>query len=154
MRLDKLTTKAQEALQQAQALAESRGHQEITPEHVLASLLSQEQGVVPALLRKLGAEPGLVGQRVDAALDTLPQVRGSSADLYVGRRLKSLLEDAGTESKALKDEYVSSEHLLLALVDKDHGAATRALKDAGVRREDVLRALAEVRGNQRVTDPE
>jgi ATP-dependent Clp protease ATP-binding subunit ClpB len=154
MRLDKLTTKAQEALQQAQALAESRGHQEITPEHVLAALLAQEQGVVPALLRKLGAEPGMVGQSVDAALDVQPQVRGASADIYVGRRLKTMLEDAATESKALKDEYVSSEHLLLALAAKNHGAASAALRDAGVRREDVLKALAEVRGNQRVTDPE
>jgi ATP-dependent Clp protease ATP-binding subunit ClpB len=154
MRLDKLTTKAQEALQQAHALAESRAHQEITPEHVLATLLTQEQGVVPALLRKLGSEPGMIGQRVDAALDAMPQVRGGSADIYVGRRLKSLLEDAGKESQALKDEYISSEHLLLALADKNHGAAGAALREAGVRKEDILKALTEVRGNQRVTDPE
>ncbi|HVZ73794.1 MAG TPA: ATP-dependent chaperone ClpB [Polyangia bacterium] len=154
MRLEKLTTKAQEALQQAQALAERRGHQELTPEHVLAALLVQEQGVVPALLRKLGADPAAIAGRVESALDAQPQVRGASADAYVGRRLKTLLEDAGTQSKEFKDEYVSSEHLLLALLAKDHGAATKALKDSGVRREDVLKALADVRGNQRVTDPE
>jgi ATP-dependent Clp protease ATP-binding subunit ClpB len=154
MKLDKFTTKAQEALQLAHALAESRGHQELTPEHVLSALLTQEQGVVPALLRKLGVEPGTVGAAVDRSLDEQPQVRGASADLYVGRRLKGLLEEAGQQSKELKDEYVSSEHLLLALAAKDHGGASRALRDVGVRREDILKALAEVRGNQRVTDPE
>ncbi|HSZ81140.1 MAG TPA: Clp protease N-terminal domain-containing protein, partial [Polyangia bacterium] len=154
MRNDKLTTKAQEALQQAQALAESRGHQELTPEHLLSALLTQDQGVVGALLRKVGVDPARIQRDVDAALDAQPQVRGAAADLYVGRRLKTLLEDAGTQSKEFKDEYVSSEHLLLALVAKDHGAATRALKDAGVKRDDLMKALAEVRGNQRVTDPE
>src|ERR1700751_4301773 len=99
MKLDKLTTKAKEALQQAHALAESRGHQELTPEHLLSALLTQEQGVVPALLRKVGVEPGLVQAKVDAALDAQPQVRGAAADLYVGRRLKTLLEDATTQSK-------------------------------------------------------
>ncbi|HVX97873.1 MAG TPA: ATP-dependent chaperone ClpB [Polyangia bacterium] len=154
MRIDKLTTKAQEALQQAQALAERRGHQELTPEHLLSALLSQEQGVAPALLRKVGVEPGLISAKVDEALNAQPQVRGAAADLYVGRRLKALLEDATTQSKEFKDEYVSSEHLLLALIAKDHGAATRALKDAGVRKDELMKALAEVRGNQRVTDPE
>jgi ATP-dependent Clp protease ATP-binding subunit ClpB len=152
--MDKLTTKAQEALQQAQALAERRGHQELAPEHLLSALLTQEQGVAPALLRKVGVDLGLVQAKVEAALDAQPQVRGASADLYVGRRLKTLLEDAAQQSKEFKDEYVSSEHLLLALVAKDHGEATRALKDAGVRRDDLLKALTEVRGNQRVTDPE
>jgi ATP-dependent Clp protease ATP-binding subunit ClpB len=95
---------------------------------VLSTLLAQEQGVVPALLRKLGVDPGLVAAATARALDDQPQVRGSAADLYVGRRLKNLLDEAGNQSKALKD--------------------------AGVRREDVLKALAEVRGNQRVTDPE
>jgi ATP-dependent Clp protease ATP-binding subunit ClpB len=154
MRLDKLTTKTQEALQQAQALAERRGHQELLPEHLLSTLLTQEQGVASALLRKLGVDPALVQQRVDAALDEQPQVRGAAADLYMGRRLKTLLEDADRQSKEFKDEYVSSEHVLLALLTKDHGAATRALKDAGVRRDDLMKALAEVRGSQRVTDPE
>jgi ATP-dependent Clp protease ATP-binding subunit ClpB len=154
MRLDKLTTKAQEALQQAHALAERRGHQELTPEHLLSALLTQEQGVVPALLRKLGVDTADIQTRVDATLDAQPQVRGAAADLYVGRRMKTLLEDAGTQSKEFKDEYVSSEHFLLALLAKDHGGASSALKDAGVRRDQVLKALAEVRGNQRVTDPE
>jgi ATP-dependent Clp protease ATP-binding subunit ClpB len=154
MRLDKLTIKAREAVQAAHELAASRGHQELTPEHLLSALLDQSEGVTGALLRKLGVDPALVHRSTAEALEGQPQVRGSSADIYVGRRLEALLEDATRQSKELKDEYVSSEHILLALLGKDHGAASRALKDAGVRQNDFLKALAEVRGTQRVTDPE
>src|SRR5450432_1713365 len=154
MRLDKLTIKAREAVQAAQELAGSRGHQELTPEHLLAALLDQAEGVTGALLRKLGVDPMLVRQSTAEALEVQPQARGSTADIFAGRRLNDLLEDATRQSKELKDEYVSSEHILLALLGKDHGAASRALKDAGVRKNDFLKALAEVRGTQRVTDPE
>jgi ATP-dependent Clp protease ATP-binding subunit ClpB len=154
MRLDKLTIKAREAIQAAHELAGSRGHQELTPEHVLLALLDQPEGVTGALLRKIGIDPAHVRQAAQTALDAQPQVRGSSADIYVGRRLTDLFEEATKQSKEFKDEYVSSEHLLLALVAKDFGAATRALKDAGVRKDVLLKALAEVRGTQRVTDPE
>jgi ATP-dependent Clp protease ATP-binding subunit ClpB len=154
MRLDKLTIKAREAVQAAQELAGSRGHQELTPEHLLAALLDQAEGVTGALLRKLGVDPTLVRQSTAESLEAHPQARGSTADIFVGRRLNDLLEDATRQSKELKDEYVSSEHILLALLGKDHGAASRALKDAGVRKNDFLKALAEVRGTQRVTDPE
>jgi ATP-dependent Clp protease ATP-binding subunit ClpB len=153
MRLEKLTIKAREAVQAAQELAASRGHQELTPEHLLSGLLDQAEGVTGALLRKLGVDPTLVRQSTAEALETQPQVSGSSADIYLGRRLNDLFEDATRQSKELKDEYVSSEHILLALLSKDHGAASRALKDAGVRKNDFLKALAEVRGTQRVTDP-
>jgi ATP-dependent Clp protease ATP-binding subunit ClpB len=154
MRLEKLTIKAREAVQAAQELAASRGHQELTPEHLLAALLDQSEGVTGALLRKLGVDPARVRQSTAETLEGQPQVRGSSADIYVGRRLEDLFEDATRQSKELKDEYVSSEHILLALLSKDHGAASRALKDAAVRKQDFLKALAEVRGTQRVTDPE
>jgi ATP-dependent Clp protease ATP-binding subunit ClpB len=154
MRLDKLTIKAREAVQAAHELAGSRGHQELTPEHLLLALLDQQDGIAGALLRKVGIDPAQVRQATESALDTQPQVRGSSADIYVGRRLTDLLEEATKQSKEFKDEYVSSEHLLLALVAKDFGAASRALKDAGVRKDALLKALAEVRGTQRVTDPE
>jgi ATP-dependent Clp protease ATP-binding subunit ClpB len=152
--MDKLTIKAQEALQRAQELAVERGHQELTPEHLLVALLKQEQGVADALLRKLGVDPDRVLGPAEQALDQQTQVRGATADVYLGRRLLDLLDGATKQSKELKDEYVSSEHLLLALAGKDHGAATRALKDAGVRKDALLKALVEVRGTQRVTDPE
>jgi ATP-dependent Clp protease ATP-binding subunit ClpB len=154
MRLEKLTIKAQEALAAARDLADQRNHQEVAPEHVLRALLGQDQGVSAALLRKLGADPDAVANKVDAALDQMPQVRGATAEVYVGRRLKDLLDEAGNQSQKFKDEYVSSEHLLLALVAKDLGAASRALTEAGVTKDALMRALAEVRGSQRVTDPE
>ena len=154
MRLDKMTVKAQEALRAANDLAEQRNHQELTPEHVLSALLTQEQGIAPALLRKMGTPVEAVVQAVNRALDEQPQVKGAAAEIYVGRRLKDLIQDAEKRSKDFKDEYTSSEHLLLALVGGNHGAATRALKDAGVKESALLQALAEVRGNQRVTDPE
>ncbi len=154
MRLDKFTIKAREALAAAQELAGSRGHQELTPEHLLTALLDQQDGVTGALLRKVGVDPAQVRQAAVAALDAQPQVRGSTADIYVGRRMQDALEEASKQSKEFKDEYVSSEHLLLALAAKDFGPASRALKDAGVRKDTLMKALAEVRGTQRVTDPE
>jgi ATP-dependent Clp protease ATP-binding subunit ClpB len=154
MRLDKLTIKAQEALQAAHEVAERRNHQEMTPEHLLLALLTQEHGVAGAILRKLGIDPEALATRLERSIEELPQVRGTRADVYVGNRLKDVLDDANRQSKEFKDEYVSSEHILLALVDKDHGAATRALREAGATKDALLRALAEVRGKQRVTDPE
>ena len=154
MRLDKFTIKAQEALAEARDQASSRNHQEVAPEHVFAALLAQDDGVVPALLRKLGVDPESLSHKVDSALQILPQVRGATAEVYVGRRLKEHLEEASRQSQEFKDEYVSSEHLLLALLAKDFGAASKILREAGVSRDGLLKALAEVRGSQRVTDPE
>ncbi|HEX2657128.1 MAG TPA: ATP-dependent chaperone ClpB [Polyangia bacterium] len=154
MRLDKMTVKAQEALRAGHDLAEQRNHQEFTPEHVLSALLTQEQGIAGALLKKMGIPVDAVQRANDAALNDQPQVKGATADIYVGRRLKDLIQDAEKRSKDFKDEYTSSEHLLLALAGGNHGAATRALKDAGVKESALLSALAEVRGTQRVTDPE
>jgi ATP-dependent Clp protease ATP-binding subunit ClpB len=154
MRMEKLTIKAQEALAAARDLAEKRNHQEVLPEHVLRALIEQEQGVSSALLRKLGVEPEAVNRQVDTMLEQVPQVRGATAEVFVGRRLKELLDEAGKQSEKFKDDYISSEHLLLALVSGDFGGATRILKIAGVDRDALMRALAEVRGSQRVTDPE
>jgi len=154
MRLDKFTIKAQEALAAARDLADQRSHQEVTPEHLLRALVSQEDGVVVALLRKLGVDAEAIGRKTDEALEKHPQVRGSSADGFVGRRLKDLLDEATRQSEEFKDEYVSSEHLFLAMLARDVGDSTRILREAGVRREDLMKALADVRGNQRVTDPE
>ena len=154
MRLDKFTIKAQEALAAAHATAEQHAHQEVTPEHVLRALLTQEEGVALAVLRKVGADPDGLLRKVDEALAAQPQVRGNTAEAYVGRRMKDLLDEAARQSDEFKDEYVSSEHLLLALLSKDLGAASRTLREAGVDRDTVLKALAEVRGSQRVTDPD
>jgi ATP-dependent Clp protease ATP-binding subunit ClpB len=154
MRLDKFTIKAQEALQAARDLADQRGNQEVAPEHLLHALLTQDEGVASAVLRKLGADPEALVGKTEGALAELPKVRGATADIYVGRRLKDLLDEAAKQSEELKDEYVSSEHLLLALLTKDFGPASRVLREAGVDRDAMLKALADVRGSQRVTDPE
>src|SRR3954451_21589308 len=154
MRMEKLTIKAQEALAAARDLADQRTHQEVTPEHVLRALLDQEQGVASALLRKLGVDPEGVRRQHDSAVDQLPQVRGANTEVFVGRRLKDLLDEATKQSEKFKDDYVSSEHLLLAMASANLGQASRILKDAGVDKDALMRALAEVRGSQRVTDPE
>ena len=152
MRLDKLTTKSQEALQQAQALAEKRNHQAIDVEHLLFALLGQKDGVVSSLLQKLGLPLSTVSDRLQKALDRLPQVTGAAGQTYITPRLKKIIENAETEAEALKDEYVSTEHLLLAMV-QDSGEAGKTLKDFGASRDKILNALVGIRGSQRITDP-
>src|SRR5881397_3310475 len=152
MRLDKLTIKAQEALQAAQALADQQSHQAMEPEHLLAALLEQREGIVGPVLAKLGARPAAIQQALRAELAKLPAVRGGSGQ-YLGERTRLALERAQAEAQRLKDEYVSTEHLLIALAQDRDGAAGRVLAQNGVTAEAVYKALAEVRGTQRVTDP-
>src|SRR5213592_2576101 len=152
MRLDKLTIKAQEALQAAQALADQQSHQAMEPEHLLAALLEQREGIVGPVLAKLGARPDAIQQALRAELAKLPAVRGGSGQ-YLGERTRLALERAQAEAQRLKDEYVSTEHLLIALAHDRDGAAGRVLAQNGVTAEAVYKALAEVRGTQRVTDP-
>ncbi|HUG36556.1 MAG TPA: ATP-dependent chaperone ClpB, partial [Candidatus Limnocylindrales bacterium] len=145
------TVKAQEAVQVAQSLADQHGHQAIEPEHVLVALLQQREGVVGPLLAKLGARPDTLQQTLEAELGKLPTVRGGSGQ-YVGERTRVLVERAQKEAERLKDEYVSTEHLLLAATQDRDGAAGRILAASGVTAESIYKALVEVRGNQRVTD--
>jgi ATP-dependent Clp protease ATP-binding subunit ClpB len=152
MRLDKLTTKSQEALQQAQALADKRNHQTIDVEHLLFALLGQKEGVALSLLQKLGVPLNSFTERLQKALDRLPQVTGATGQTYITQRLRKLIENAETEAGALKDEYVSAEHMLLAAV-QDSGEAGRILKELGVSRDKILNALVGIRGSQRITDP-
>src|ERR1043166_2878373 len=152
MRLEKLTTKSQEALQQAQGLAEKRNHQAIDVEHLLFSLLGQKEGVVPSLLQKLGLPLSTLVDRLQKALDRLPQVSGAATQTYITPRLKKVIESAESEAEALKDEYVSTEHILLAMV-QENGEAGKALRDLGASRDKILNALVSIRGAQRITDP-
>src|SRR2546428_7718447 len=152
MRLDKFTVKAQEALQAAQALADQHNHQAIEPEHVLVTLLQQREGVVGPVLAKLGARPEAIQRELTLALDKLPAVKGASGQ-YLGERTRQALERAQAEAERLKDEYISTEHLLLALAQERDGAAGRVLAANGVGPEAIYKALVEVRGTQRVTDP-
>ena len=153
MRLDKLTIKSQEALQHAQALAERRNHQAIDVEHLFFALLGQKEGVVLSLLQKLGVSPSALLERIQSALDRQPQVTGAAAgQTYITPRLKKLIEAAEAAAEGLKDEYVSAEHLLLAMVD-DAGETGKALRELGVSKDQILKALVEIRGAQRITDP-
>src|SRR5262245_35154311 len=150
MRLDQFTVKAQDAITSAQTRAEKNDHPEVTPEHLLAAMLAQEGGVVPAALGKMGVNTSAIAQEAERILASLPQTRGSATQL--SPKLDAVLKDALREADALKDQYVSTEHLLLALVGAKTPAAD-ALKRHGVTREAVLNVLREIRGNQRVDDP-
>ncbi len=150
MRLDQFTLKAQEALGAAQSRAEKSDHPEVTPEHLLAALLQQEGGVVPAVLGKLGTNLSLLAPEIERVLAALPRTQG--APTHVSPKLDAALKQALREAEALKDQYVSTEHLLLALLDSKT-AAGESLRAVGVAREAVLKVLREIRGTQRVTDP-
>ena len=153
MRLDKLTIKSQEALQNAQALAEKRNHQAVDVEHLLVALLGQKEGVALSLLQKLGIPLTSLLDRLRKALDHLPQVTGGGVgQTFITPRLKKVIEGAETAAEGLKDEYISAEHLLLAMVDDD-GEAGRVLKELGASKDHILRALVDIRGAQRITDP-
>ena len=152
MRIDKLTTKSQEALQQAQLLAEKRNHQAIDVEHLLFALLGQKEGVVLSLLQKLDVPASALVERLQKALDRLPQVTGSAGQTFITPRLKKIIEGAEAEADALKDEYVSTEHLLLSLV-QESGESGKILRELGAARDKILNALVSIRGAQRITDP-
>src|SRR5437762_8719773 len=151
MRLDKLTVKAEEALQAAQSLAGERGHQAVEPEHLLHALIAQKDGVVAPILGKLGVRVETLTSQLDAAIEKMPQVRGGSGQ-YIGERLRATLDRAQKQAESMKDEYVSTEHLLVAVAQDRDGAAGRTLAHAGVTLDAILKALVEVRGSQRVTD--
>ena len=151
MQADRFTIKTQEALQAALALAPSRRHAQVSPEHLLAVLLEeQDGGLVAPVLRKLGASPDVLRADVNAALDALPTLT-SEAEPTTSAELMSVLRAAEREMRQLKDEYVSVEHLLLAIAGHD-GPAGKALRAVGATRERLLAALADVRGSHRVTD--
>ncbi len=153
MDLNRFTEKAQDALRAAHSKAVRYGNQQVDVEHLLASLLEEADGLAPAILAKAGVQADTLRRRVEQEVERLPKVSGASGgpdQIYVTNRLNRLLTQAEDEARQLKDEYVSIEHLLLAMTD-DTGTAGRMLKEAGVARERLMRALQEVRGNQRVT---
>ncbi|MEI8138679.1 MAG: ATP-dependent chaperone ClpB [bacterium] len=153
--LSKLTQKAQEAMQMAQEKAVRCSHQELDGEHLLLSLLEQEDGLASKLIERLGVRPAELRARVEEALDKFPKVKGTVTEagkVYVTQRLNQLLVKAGDEAKRLKDEYISVEHLLLAFLDEGKGTASgKILAQMGIDRARFLEALTAVRGHQRVT---
>ncbi|MEN6581611.1 MAG: ATP-dependent chaperone ClpB [Armatimonadota bacterium] len=151
MRLDKLTIKAQDAVQDAQHVAAENGQQQIEPEHLLLALLQQEGGIVAPILQKLGASPDTLVSHVQAEIDRLPKISGAVAGSQMGPHLQRVLQTAFEEAERLKDEYISTEHLLIGIASET-GTASKLLATAGADRDAIYQAMVEVRGSQRVTD--
>jgi len=152
MNLNRYTEKAQEAILGAQQLAERGGNPEVTPEHVLLALLTQRDGIVPAVLGKMNVPPDSLGPAVQALVDRLPKAQGGSQP-GLSARLRSVLTSAEQEAERLKDEFTSTEHLFLAIAGEGGRAgAAQALKTRGVTKDAIFQALTAVRGSQRVTD--
>jgi ATP-dependent Clp protease ATP-binding subunit ClpB len=150
MRIDRMTNKAQEAVREAAELAARFGNPELLPEHLVKAILEQDGGVGAPLVQKAGADPGTLARRIDARIEGFPKVSGG-AEPNLGRRGLEVLRKAEDEAKALKDDFISTEHLLLAAAKADRETQAE-LERVGLTYQKLLAALAEVRGNQRVTD--
>jgi ATP-dependent Clp protease ATP-binding subunit ClpB len=150
MNPQKLTTKAQEALQSIATLARDRGQQALEPEHLLLALLDQPEGIVPSLLAQMNVKLDALRQETEKAVARFPSVSGGEP--YMSRDLNALFDQAEAQAKALQDDYVSTEHLLLALAKQETTTAGQLLKKHGVTSNAILQALTKVRGAQRVTD--
>jgi len=154
MRLDKLTVKAQEALQEAKNLADKYNQQQIDVEHLLLALVEQPEGIVIPILQKIGVDIDQLKARLDEFLRSLPQVYGGSGidQLYISPRLNKVLEAAWNEAQAMKDEYMSTEHMLLAIADEAEPSSPQILKGVGATKERIYEALTSIRGGQRIVD--
>ncbi len=154
MRFDKFTLKVQEAIQEAQGLASQYGHQALDVEHLFVSLLKQPEGIISEIIKKLGADPRRIEGEVLKALERLPKVEGiTGGQTYMTPRLNKILDAALSEAARLTDEYVSAEHVLIAAADEKDGATAKILKAAGITKDAIFKVLVEIRGNQRITDP-
>ncbi|MBN1668809.1 MAG: type VI secretion system ATPase TssH, partial [Anaerolineales bacterium] len=148
MNLEKYTQKSQEALLAAQRLAEEFGHQSIEPAHLLLALLRQEEGVVPAIVTKVAGSVLALREELQNELEKRPKVYGGNVQVGLARQASDVLAAAEKFAKGMKDEYVSTEHILLALAESQEG---KRLAGYGLTRDAILKALQEVRGSQRVT---
>jgi ATP-dependent Clp protease ATP-binding subunit ClpB len=154
MQLDRLTIKSQEALQEAQRIAQSYSHQEVDGEHLLLAMLGQAESLIPDLLEKIGVPSAKLKPDLEQELARRHKVQGiSGTDLFLSASLKKTFDAALAEAGKLKDEYISTEHLLLGLLDQGDSSLKKILQAHGLKRDLILRALADLRGNQRVTDP-
>jgi len=153
MRFDKFTLKTQEVIQTSQQLAEKFNHQQIEPEHLVRAILEQTDGVIPPLLGKIGVDQRQLVESFEAALEKMPRVSGSGAgQAYISPRSKAVLDKAFGEAEQMKDEFVSLEHIFLAVTGEKEGEAARLLAVAGITRDTILKALVDIRGGQRITD--
>ena len=152
MRTDRFTQKATQAIVTAQQLAESEGHAQLEVAHVVLVLVEQPDGVVPAVLSRLGVTPAQVGQALRAELARLPKVSGAAQQLQLSNEARRVLTDAHAVAERMRDEYVSTEHLLLAALEAGDSSAARVLRELGVQPASVADALKAIRGSQRVTN--
>ena len=153
IRFDRFTIKAQEAFQDAQTIALDKNQQQLEVEHLLLALINQKEGLTLQLLQKLGANTAGIISRLEDELSKLPRVEGAGAgQVYMSTRLNNVAEAAFSEMNTLRDEYLSTEHLLLAVSDEKNGISARILKENGVSKDALMKSLKEVRGSSRVTD--
>jgi ATP-dependent Clp protease ATP-binding subunit ClpB len=153
MNIEKFTLKAQEALQDAKSIVEQKHHQQIDVEHLLLALLRQKEGIVIPILQKLGANIDLIISQLENELNRIPQVTGRGVgQVYLSSRLNEIFNAAGREAERLMDEYLSTEHLLIAIADEKQGAAFQILQRNEVTKDAIFRVLQEIRGPHRVTD--
>src|ERR1700754_2388672 len=151
MQADRFTIKSQEALQAAIAVAASMNHTETQPEHLLVALIDQHESVVGPVLRKLGAAPGATRQQTLDRLSTFPTITAGAKEPSTSRELMDVLRLSEREAGKLNDEYISTEHILLALASAQGGESAAVLKRNGVTHKDTLQAIEAVRGPHRVT---
>src|SRR5438445_1182680 len=151
-RLDKLTQKAQEALQQTQALAEKNDSQIMFPLHLLIALAEEKEGIVRPVLEKCGVQPEAIIAEAQGLAVSLPKTNGMQPGMYLAPQLNKIMERAFDEAIRFKDEFVSTEHLLLSIAEETSDPAGQLLKQAGASHDAILKALVSVRGTQRITD--
>ena len=152
MRYDKFTIKSQELIQNAQDLASRQKNSQLEPEHLLSAMLTETEGIAGAILQKMGVAPGQVASEITRAVERLPKV-SQSDQVYLSSQTKKVLDAAFAEAAKMKDQYVSIEHILLALCDEKNGETPRILHRHGINRDAILKVLIDIRGSQRITDP-
>ena len=152
MRFDKFTIKAQEVIQEAQAIVDRMNHQAIEPEHLLLAMVEQRDGVTLPILQKLGIDHLALSERLSRELERIPKVYGETGQTYMSPRLKKIFDQAFAEAQNLKDEYVSAEHLLVAVSEEKGGTAGQILNEMGADKKRIMSALVSIRGQQRITD--
>src|SRR5437016_3489461 len=152
IRFDKLTLKGQEALQAAQSHAQEKGNPQVAPEHLLWALVEQKDGVVLPILQKLGVNLPIIARDLADAMSKLPKVQGQT-ELYISPALGRILEDSQKEADQFKDEYISTEHVLIALSNAKGEQVARLLQSHGITKDAILKVLVSIRGTQKITDP-
>ncbi len=156
MRFDRFTERAQEAAQRAAEIIQRYGHNQIDTEHILLALIEQPEGVITQLLEILKVDPENFKERLDYILRTSPKANifgGGAGQVFITPRVKRIIDLANEEANRLKDEFISTEHIFLAILSERNTPAARLLEDLGITRQRVLDAIEELRGGQKVTDP-